>query len=152
MIERIVAIVVGVAVLAGFGAYSFHRFTESYVADGKAAQLKVDQPIIDKLTADLKTANSQRDLALDANEKLGKDIDQLKLEVVASNETIDRLSKLSNEARATAKRLKGQIDALIAKGAQDDARLRAIAAGAPIADACATADRLMNELAVWVRS
>lgn len=150
MIEAIA----GVVALT-IGGVIIHSYWESHVIEparieGDARTTKKLQPKIDKLISDLAQTVKERDQALDANQKLSAVIDNLKLQLKASNDAVDRLSKLADQARATTKRLMADI----AARAKSDAmlpKLEAIAAGPATAvnEVCAKADEYLTQLANW---
>lgn len=127
------------------------------VTDGKAEQKKIDDPIIDKQVKRADLAERRLAIALDANRQLTEDIegpDGLRAQTQQSAETIERLARLANEARATAKRLLAEIAERSKRDAAEIERLRTAAAGPPVDfdAACREADRVLSDLAIWVRS
>lgn len=153
----------GIALVALLGVtWSVHRYWDNHVAEpyrveGDLRTEKKLRPEIELQTKRADLAERRLAIAMEANLTLTEDIEGpggLRDQVKVSAETIERISKLAEQARATARRLLAQIAEQSKRDAAEITRLRALAAGPPLTvqEACDQADRILTDLAKWVRS
>jgi len=133
------------------------RVAEPYRIEGDRRTEKKLRPEIELQTRRADLAERRLEIAMNANRVLTEDIEGpggLRAQAKASAESIERLSRIAEQARQTARRLLAELAKKTKEDAAEIARLRNAAAG-PSMDfeqACREADRVLSDLAQWVRS
>lgn len=148
-----IAYVVVIAIVVGAVAIGWHRMVATpYIEQGVAKQKALDAPIIAKLTERATRAETDLETAIDANAQLGKDVDALRAQVTIANAATARMSALATQARETAARISAELKARARQDADEISRLKAIADGPAVRDACAAATSIMADLAKWMHA
>lgn len=103
MIQIIVGLVVA-AMVAGVGYKLWSGFTGSYIAEGRAQQIKADQPKIDAAEKEQQAAETERDHAVADTVACVASSAKQSAEVDRWKASADRMAKAAVEARAQAQR------------------------------------------------
>jgi hypothetical protein len=147
-------ILYGIGAAVAIGAVYFvwqSMIAEPYREQGRIEVRANLEPKISALTDERNRAQADRDQAIAANRTLEADVADLRGRVDEQTKAIRRYQAAVAAAKAETARIRAEAAKKAAAAADEIARLTALAAGPPVAEACQVADRILSELAEFVR-